>query len=219
MNYNTLNLIAYILLGAGGLFLILTILLFIRFNIIAIINDLTGRTARKQIELIRNENIKSGDKKYKPSPLNTKRGKLTEHMGEGIVTKTKSKKYSKTGKVSLTSEINTKNDATELLPEEAASETEVLIEPKKQFRETEVLNDSPNNVNGTEILNETVIGGTSVLIEDAFFGTDVLSSDNKIQNNDNKTTLSTNNTVVLKEDEASFEIVKSIILIHTSEVI
>ena len=73
----------YIFIGAAilcGAMLITSILLFILLKIPKVIGDLTGRTARKAIENIRNQNESSGDKTYRSSLVNQARGKLTDKI-------------------------------------------------------------------------------------------------------------------------------------------
>lgn len=73
----------YIFIGAAilcGVMLITSVLLFILLKIPKVIGDLTGRTARKAIENIRNQNESSGDKTYRSSPVNKERGKLTDKI-------------------------------------------------------------------------------------------------------------------------------------------
>ena len=57
-----------------------SILLFILLKIPKVIGYLTGRTARKAIENIRNQNESSGDKTYRSSLVNQERGKLTDKI-------------------------------------------------------------------------------------------------------------------------------------------
>lgn len=73
----------YIFIGAAvlcALMLITSILLFVLLKIPKVIGDLTGRTARKAIENIRNQNESSGDKTYRSSLVNQERGKLTDKI-------------------------------------------------------------------------------------------------------------------------------------------
>lgn len=60
--------------------LAITLFVFFRFNIIGVIGDLSGFTARKGIESIRNQNSITGNKAYKPSHVNRERGKLTDRI-------------------------------------------------------------------------------------------------------------------------------------------
>jgi len=93
----------YIFIGGAALsviMLIVSIILFFTLRIPKVIGDLTGATARKAIQNIREQNEKTGDKAYKVSPINLERGKLTDkispsgnlvpqsdsHMGAGVAT-------------------------------------------------------------------------------------------------------------------------------------
>ena len=73
----------YIFIGGAvlaGIMLLVSLLLFFLLHIPAVIGDLTGATARKAIEDIRNQNTKTGDKTYKSSQVNWERGKVTDKM-------------------------------------------------------------------------------------------------------------------------------------------
>lgn len=74
---NTLSLAAYI--TAGILFLI-AVALFFLLNVPKLIGDISGSTAKKAIEAIRQQNENTGNKAYKPSPVNAARGKLTDKI-------------------------------------------------------------------------------------------------------------------------------------------
>ncbi len=93
----------YIFIGGAilsGILLIVSIILFFSLRIPKVIGDLTGATARKAIQNIREQNEKTGDKAYKISPINLERGKLTDkispsgnlipqsdsHIGAGVAT-------------------------------------------------------------------------------------------------------------------------------------
>lgn len=76
----TLSLISIVSFVIAAIFLILAVILFIRFKIPSVIGDLSGRNARKSIEQMRERNEKSGNKSYKPSKVNAERGKLTGTM-------------------------------------------------------------------------------------------------------------------------------------------
>lgn len=73
----TLSLVGYIL---SGVFLLLAVALFFILEIPKVVGDVTGATAKKAIENIRQQNAESGDKAYKPSPVKAARGKLTEKI-------------------------------------------------------------------------------------------------------------------------------------------
>ncbi|MBR5233165.1 MAG: hypothetical protein IKW03_03040 [Clostridia bacterium] len=73
----TLSLVSFIL---AGVFLLISIALFFLFDIIRVVGDISGSTARKAIENIRQQNEESGDKAYKPSHVNMERGKVTDKI-------------------------------------------------------------------------------------------------------------------------------------------
>lgn len=78
--FSTLSVISFVV---AGVFSALAIAFRFAFKIPAVIGDLSGRTAQKSIEKMRENNEKSGKKNYKSSEKNLGRGKLTETM-EGI---------------------------------------------------------------------------------------------------------------------------------------
>ena len=70
-----ISIIGYIF---AGLFFITAVIMFYKLKIPAVIGDLSGRTAAKQIQEIRERNARTGTKVYKPAIYNLERGKLTE---------------------------------------------------------------------------------------------------------------------------------------------
>lgn len=79
----TYEIYRYVFIGAAvlcGIMAVVTILLFFFMKIPRVIGDLSGRTARKAIEEIRQQNESTGDKTYKSSPVNRERGKLTDRI-------------------------------------------------------------------------------------------------------------------------------------------
>ncbi|WP_338470822.1 hypothetical protein R4Z10_18910 [Niallia sp. XMNu-256] len=81
MDAQTWQLISIIGYSLAGLLFIIAITMFFKMSIWSIIGDLTGRTAAKQIQEIRERNSKAGNKRYQPSAFNLERGKLTEPVG------------------------------------------------------------------------------------------------------------------------------------------
>ena len=65
-----------------GIMLIVSVLLFILLKIPRIINDLSGRTAKKAIKNIREQNEASGEKFHKVSAFNESRRKLTDKISQ-----------------------------------------------------------------------------------------------------------------------------------------
>ncbi len=84
----TIKLLSTIFFAAAAVFLLLSIFLFFKFKIITIVNDLSGRTARKAIAQIRDNNLKSGEKPFRSSSVNINRGKLTEPIPDITTRKT-----------------------------------------------------------------------------------------------------------------------------------
>lgn len=73
----TLSLVSFIL---AGVFFVLAVLLFFAYGILGVIGDLTGATARKAIEEIRQQNEQSGEKVHRTSAVNMARGKVTDKI-------------------------------------------------------------------------------------------------------------------------------------------
>jgi hypothetical protein len=123
---------------------VFAIFTFIGFKIPNVINDLSGRTAKKSIAKMRSDNEKSGDKSFGPSVKAKDRGTTTDKIRE-------SEKL--INKKTLT--VKTDSDATDVLNSDATlpltNNTTILSE------ETEVLSD-----NATTVLEES----TTVLDED-----------------------------------------------------
>lgn len=71
------SLISYIV---AGVCLVLAVFLWFFFKIPSVIGDLSGRTAKKSIEKMRQANTKSGSKSYRSSATNVSRGKITDTM-------------------------------------------------------------------------------------------------------------------------------------------
>lgn len=174
---------------AAGVMLLVSVILFFAFNIPKVVNDLTGRTARKAIENIRRQNEATGDKTYKSSPVNMQRGKLTD-------------KISKSGRLIPNNEtpfgtgvITEKISTQRLAADEAASETTVL----SQGSETTVLN---TGVSETTVLNA------------GFDETSVLSTGYS-----ETTVLQSAAEATIHNVSQNFEIEYEITFIHTNEVI
>lgn len=79
-----LSLISLVSFIISGVCLVLAACFFIKFNIPAVIGDLSGRTARKSIARVRASNEKAGGQGYKPSAANLNRGKLTDTMHHAV---------------------------------------------------------------------------------------------------------------------------------------
>ncbi len=100
---SNLSLVCYIL---AAVLLVVGIVLFVILRIPKTFSDYTGRSARKKIMKLRDNNEKSGNKSYRPSQVNKERGKITENIpskpskkkkedmpGTGIIAENKAHRY------------------------------------------------------------------------------------------------------------------------------
>lgn len=71
MSADTYQVISIIAFSLAAVFFILAVILFIKFNIPGLINDLSGRTAIKQIQEIRRQNIMDNKRKRTPDVYQT----------------------------------------------------------------------------------------------------------------------------------------------------
>lgn len=78
MEASTWTIVSIVSYSLAGLLFIFTIIMFFKLNIPAIIGDLTGKTAARQIREIREQNANTGKKSFHPDPFNLERGLLTE---------------------------------------------------------------------------------------------------------------------------------------------
>jgi hypothetical protein len=222
MDANMWQIISIIGFSLSGVLFIVAMFMFIKMNIPAIIGDLTGRTAAKQIKAIREKNTNTGEKRYKPDVFNVERGKLTELMAN------RAKKTGKTGQTSLESkrlDLERKTAETAQMKEYQSSvieETAVASESTYLLSDgTKVLSDETHVLsNDTELLTENkeenlltevLSDSTEVLLEDPSVslepeGTTVLGSTEE---------LTSNQEPVAQSFE--FKIVKDIKVIHTKE--
>lgn len=126
-----INILSVIAFAAAGVCLLLVVFVWFRFSILSVINDLSGKTAKKAIEQIRSNNMRTGDKSYRSSPVNISRGPLTEPMPAVTAAETEKLPGEQVG--SLTPE-------TTLLREDG--KTELLLNNES----TTVLNNGTENV-------------------------------------------------------------------------
>lgn len=75
----TLSLVFYLL---AAVMFFMAIALFFLLRVPSLFGDITGSTARKAIESIRLQNENSGEKAYKPSPVNVSRSMITEKISK-----------------------------------------------------------------------------------------------------------------------------------------
>ena len=151
----TLSLTSYVV---AGVLLLTGIALFFLFDVPKLYGDVSGRTARKAIEAIRQQNETTGNEAYKHSPVNAARGKLTD-------------KITKSGRlVSSTTDLPV-SVGTEKFPtatlEPGSEETVVLPESSN---ETTVLDGNEFPVAETTVLDghNSVITDTGVYVQDDY---------------------------------------------------
>lgn len=190
MSYEVLR---YIFIGAAalsGLMLIVSVLLFIFLKIPSVIGDLTGATAKKAIENIRNQNESSGDKIYKSSAVNRERGRLTDKISaSGNITRYETNPL---GGAMATAKIATQ----ELIEDSQSNETTVL---------------GAETGDGTTVLSDetSVLDNETNVLETSSNETTVLSSQG------NQTEMLAESQPRSK----TFDIEYEITFIHTNEVI
>lgn len=133
----TYEIYRYIFLGGAilaGIMFAVSVAVFFLLKIPTVIGDLTGVTARKAIENIRNQNESGGDKPYLTSLVNKERGKITDKISpSGRIIKNPS--HALHGAMSTT-----KIDTVQLAPSGGGAETTVLSgEQEAPASETTVL--------------------------------------------------------------------------------
>ncbi len=237
MSATTWLIIAIIGFSLAGIALVIAIFMFIKMNIPSIIGDLTGKTVAREIKAMREFNKANGDRRFRSSNVNLKRGTLTEKVeisqdaknamaeahssmrldkNDSIVPTPVKKTRKSSGTVGLNdfaaanavNPINEGSEPTEMLNDNA---TEVLSD-----NATEVLSD-----NATEVLSDNA---TEVLSDNA---TEILS-DNATEVLDENTSVLSEGTTVLSYTEkleeiedkpVAFKVIKDKVLTHTDEVI
>lgn len=129
-----LSIIAFV---AAGCCLLLTILIWFRFRILSVINDLSGKTAKRAIAQIRENNLRTGNKAYHPGIVNLNRGPLTTPMPEVSATPTEKLPDDQVGK-----------PVPETILYQEAGKTQILLASEAE-RGTTVLNQDVNNIADT----------------------------------------------------------------------
>ena len=150
----TYEIYRYIFIGAAilcGIMAVTSVFLFFFLKIPRVIGDLTGSTARKAIEEIRQQNENSGHKTYKTSLVNQERGKLTDKISP-------SGNLYPAGTAPLAGAMATEKIGTQQL-EYTSNETELLSDIGSE--ETSVL----SNVNTFAIEYEITFIHTEEVIE------------------------------------------------------
>ncbi len=90
-----------------AVFLVVSLVLWLKFGIRKIIGDLSGRAAKKSIDRMRKSNEESWKKSYRPMPVAMQRGTITNEMDGEITVRdvesaAESRKDSETGTAPMT---------------------------------------------------------------------------------------------------------------------
>lgn len=196
------NIISIVAFAVAGVSLILAVVFWIKFDILQIINDLTGRTAKKSIDQMRQENEKMGRRNYNPVSMTSGKGtsgeikiKSAENNNQAAAKPSVSQPAASNANVSRTvmpkmaapSPVMEGMDATEML-QDGNEQTELLNSGNEQ---TELLD---SGYEQTELLDDG-LEQTMMLEDDA------------------------DQTAILQQTHPStdFEIIQSIIAVHTEE--
>lgn len=212
MSETTWLIIAIVGFSLSGIALIAAVILFIKMNIPAVIGDLSGKTVAREIKAMRDANASSGDKLHKSSHVNVERGKLTEKVKDE----------------EINSSIMAAAHASRRLDRTGQSmhlkKKEIVEHPSSanlNVRTTESLSSNVGEVdldarNSTAVLTET--NQTEVLTE--VCQTEILSEVENATDYDGTTVLSETEELVQENIEpVVFKVTKSIVEIHTDEVI
>lgn len=198
--YNIISIVAFSL---AGVFFLVSLFLWFKFNIWEVIGDLTGRNAKKSIQQMRQENEKSGVNLYRTSGSYGARGGSGEISVRQNSTKTETDEI-KTGGIStggiktarITS-VDEGNNATTLLSENNTDDENVTT--ILDSGATELLDDG-----ATELLD----GGETELLDDG--ATELLDEGTTVL-----TDLAANPQSTVNPTKLT--IIQSIVLIHTDE--
>lgn len=149
----TYEIVALVCFIISGVFFVLSVVLFFVLDMIKVIGDLTGHTAKREIENIRSQNQKTGNKAYKPSVVNSKRGKLTDRISP-------SGKILEKRSVALGGSVGTEKIGSENLYS-GYEETTLLENGQNENPETTVLSQENTHTSETTVLgggaNETTV--------------------------------------------------------------
>lgn len=174
MSVETLQLISLVSFIVAAIFLLIGIALFFLFNIPKIYGDISGKTARKAIQNIRQQNESTGNKAYKPSAVNVERGKLTDKISKsgnlvstvethsGIGVGTEELVGETTALATETTMLETKNDETTILN---ADTNETTILTSIETNVSSANEESVSNADTFEVTVEIGFTGSSELIE------------------------------------------------------
>jgi len=205
MDANIWQVISIIGFSLSGLAFVISIFIYMKFNISSVMGDLSGRTATKQIKAIREQNISTGDKQHRSNAFNIERGPLTEPQ------------IAKSSRIGNSKELLRANKSKELVVVHTENPIEAPIENSNESmsRSTELLSESTGLLSeSTGLLSEStglLSESTGLLSESAGLlggSTGLLSE---------SIGLLSESIGVLGNEE--FQIEKDIVAIHTKVII
>lgn len=213
MSADTYQVISIIAFSLAAVFFILAVILFIKFNVPGLINDLSGRTAMKQIQEIRRQNIIDNKRKktsgvYEMSNTPSAKAGVSD-IRKNVSIKKGGNTTAELGREQTKTDIFYRNpESTELLNHDSG--TEILI--SNQNEGTMAL--SYNG--GTGVLAQNVNGGTEVLVQNVNGGTEVLAQ-NVTEEEERLYGITEELTEYYEEqiEPVEFNIVRSIIIVHS----
>ena len=182
MSATTWFVIGVVGFSLAAVLFVISLFLFIKLNVPAVIGDLTGRTVAREIKAMRDANAASGDKRFRSSKVNLERGMVTEKViGRALDTEEIKKAHASKRLDKTTGQLKNTGDT-------GKGGTAGLFETRAgrdESPQTELLASSDDGftTNATEILNQ---GETELLQTDATevlerCGTEVLQRDETVQ--------------------------------------
>ena len=223
MSATTWFIIAIVGFSFSGIFLIVSIFIFLKMNIPSVVGDLSGKTIAKEIKAMRQINEKNGEKIYKPSMANIDRGKVSEKTPMDIVHLSKRLDLETNNTVN-NSELNKMYSQVEIKPKAKTPITENLSENTAEIPVDRISGKQKNNKK-TEILSRNQYTEELYSYQDPEKPlqspkTDMLMADKTSQTN-STTVLSDNSqlTEQLEMTPVALKIIRNHIVVHTSETI
>ena len=133
MDYESYMTLCYAAAAVSGFFVIVSTVLFFKLKILSVVGDLSGVTARKAIENIRNQNAATKNKAHKSSPVNQERGKLLSSESGGVYVNVGTEKIMGSEETTVL-KTNSAKDSTTLMPShtnELPFDTDNFLQPEE----------------------------------------------------------------------------------------
>jgi hypothetical protein len=167
--------ISYISFAMAAVFLILAVFFWIKFGVLRIIGDLSGRTAKKSIAKMREKNEKTGRKIHSAGSINVEHGKITDKMrdSDDLVNRSpmQNEEQLETGLLAENITYNESNNFTELLDNNATCILNGNTDEAFDNNATSILTENVMQVlpkeaasNGLTMIDEVIIIHTDEVI-------------------------------------------------------